>query len=229
VCGPKSILTAWHLPPPFIGQGEAVYGVPHSSSHSDVVPASSACGLIDVLVNLGLYRHHGGFRTCLRSASRVVCLVFAPGRYPCVDSRVSLTGILGLYRGWCGDVLSEHGSTPPSVAPQCQGWPHRGGGDGKNMLRSPRVTAPSWLCTRSSFLRLLRVFPYPLKGRRMGVGCIVCGNDPGHSSQHLHSARTVIRKMAQGRYDRTVLGRIPGRCQGTCVAGIPPLTTSPLM
>jgi hypothetical protein len=99
----------------------------------DIVPACSACCLMDVLAN----RPCGcrvGFCTCMRAASRVIWPAFAHGCCPHIDLRVSLTGVLGLYRDWCGDVMWEQGSTPSGVAPQCRGWPHRGGGDGKDML-----------------------------------------------------------------------------------------------
>lgn len=123
--------------------------MPHSSLHSDAVLACSACGLMDVLANLAPCGRHGGLCTFLRAASRVTWLVFAPGCCLHIDSRVSLMGVLGLYRGQHGGVTSEQSSTPPGVAPQCWGWPHPGGGDGKYVLRSSRITMPSRSCLGS--------------------------------------------------------------------------------
>jgi hypothetical protein len=47
-----------------------------------------------VLANLDLGTRRGGFCACPGAASRVVVLVFLPGRRPYTSSRVRLTGIL---------------------------------------------------------------------------------------------------------------------------------------
>jgi hypothetical protein len=167
--------------------------VPHDSLRSDTVPACSACDLIDCLANPGPCGRRGGFCTCLRATSRVIWPVFTPGRCPYIDSRVSLTGALGLHRGRRGGVTSEQDSTSSVVPPQCRAWLHSAG-DGHTREEVTEKMCSAHLASSHRPGRPLGHHSYALEGvlmlsrgaqhgGRTRAGSTVLGNDPGLSAQ----------------------------------------------
>jgi hypothetical protein len=148
-----------------------------------------------VLVNLDLNMCRGGSCACPGATSRVVRLVFLPGRCPYTSSSVRLTGDLELYSGWCGGVLSARAPIVLGMASQCPRWWHNAE-DGRTR---PEVTEEMRLvyfisrrhpgCTLSRWLYAFEGVTVPFRwvwrGGRMGVGGTVPRS--GHPAQHPHS------------------------------------------
>jgi hypothetical protein len=80
---------------------------------------------------------------CLRAASRVVCGSLLFGCRPYIGSRVMMTEGWKSHSGGCGAVPLSHDPTMSGMVAQRPGWPHRGGGDGRDMPHWPDVMASS--------------------------------------------------------------------------------------
>jgi hypothetical protein len=66
------------------------------------------------------------------------------------------------HRGWLHSI--QDGGTGPGLAAQGQGWSHRAGGDGGDVVRSPCVKSSSWAIVGSAAICLSRVLPDPFEG-----------------------------------------------------------------
>jgi hypothetical protein len=117
-----------------------------------------------------------------------------------------------LYRARCGAPIGTgiqstgDGSTTPRMVAQGWGWPHRAGGDGGNMPRSPHITTPSWASVKSAAVRSSRVLPSLFDGRGVEEGRERVSQCRGMTPATPHNTRTVSGMVAQWRAIRTAPG-----------------------
>jgi hypothetical protein len=96
------------------------------------------------------------------------------------------------------------GSTVLEMVAQGWGWPHRFGGDGEDVLRSPCVTTLSWASFGSVDVRSSRVSSSLFEGCGVEEGRERVAQCQGMTYATPHSARTTPVKTAQWRAVRTV-------------------------